>query len=83
MTAVLVVVAEVQAHEPYEMPFAEDNDVLEKLSAAVPDPAFSGSVLPRTAIGGTGFVRMALMNSTTAGLNIESRSNTKYRGAVS
>ena len=51
MTAVLVVVAEVQAHEPYEMPFAEDNDVLEKLSAAVPDPAFSGSVLPRTAIG--------------------------------
>jgi len=34
MTAVLVVVAEVQAHEPYEMPFAEDNDVFEELPAA-------------------------------------------------
>ncbi len=51
MAAVLVVVADVQAHEPDEMPFAEDDDVFEELSAAAPDPAFSGSVLPRTAIG--------------------------------
>ena len=28
----------------------------------------------------TGFVPMAFMNSTTAGLNIESRSKTRYRG---
>ena len=30
--------------EPDEMPFAEDDDVFEELSAAAPDPAFSGSV---------------------------------------
>ncbi len=51
MAAVLVALADVQGHEPDEMPFAEDDDVFEHLSAAVPDPAFSGSVLPRTAIG--------------------------------
>ena len=34
MAAVLVVVADVQAHEPDEMPFAEDDDVFEHLSAA-------------------------------------------------
>ena len=66
------------------MPLAEDNDVLEKLATAMPDPALGGSVLPRAAIGdATGFVRMALMNSITAGLNIESPSKTRYRGAVS
>ena len=51
MTAVFVVVAEVQAHEPYEMALAEDNDVLEELATAISDPALSRSVLPRTAIG--------------------------------
>jgi len=34
MAAVLVVVADVQAHEPDEIPFAEDDDVFEELSAA-------------------------------------------------
>ncbi len=33
MAAVLVVVADVQAHKPDEMLFAEDDDVFEELSA--------------------------------------------------
>ena len=33
------------------MLFAKDDNVVEQLSAARPDPAFSGPVLPRTAVG--------------------------------
>ena len=51
MAAVLVVVADIQAHKPDEMLFAEDDDVFEELPAAAADPAFSRSVLLRTAIG--------------------------------
>ncbi len=51
MTTIFMVVAEIQAHEPHEMPFAEDDDVFEELATTVPNPALSGSVLPRTTIG--------------------------------
>ena len=51
VATILVIVADICPHEPDEMPLAEDNDVLEKLATAISDPAFSGSVLPRTAIG--------------------------------
>ena len=42
MTTVLMVVAEVSPYEPDKMPVAENDDVVEELSAARPDPAFSG-----------------------------------------
>ena len=50
MATVLVVVADVQAHEPDEMPLTEDNYMLQHLAAAVSDPALGGTVLPRAAI---------------------------------
>ena len=43
---ILVVVADVCAHESNEMALAEDDDVVEELSTAAADPALRGSVLP-------------------------------------
>ncbi len=66
------------------MALAQNYDVLEELAPTAADPALGGSVLPRTAIRGRiGFVPMALMNSTTAGLKIASPSKMRYRGVVS
>lgn len=45
VTTVLVVVAEIQAHEPHEMVLAEDDNVFENLTPTISDPAFCRSVL--------------------------------------
>ena len=46
MTTILVIVVDVQTCEPDEMPLAKDDHVLEELAPTVPDPPFSGAVLP-------------------------------------
>ncbi len=48
-----MVVRDVRTHEPDEMPLAEDNDVLEQLSATTQDPAFGSSILPRAPVRDT------------------------------
>ncbi len=84
MATVLVIVGDVSSHESDEMTLAQNYDVLEELAPTAADPALGGSVLPRLRYEvRIGFVPMALMNSTTAGLNIESRSKMRYLGAVS
>ena len=84
MASIFVVIADVRPNQTNEMTLAEDHDVIEELAPAAADPALGRSVLPRTAVGNrTGFVPIALMNSTTAELKIESRSKMRYRGAVS
>ena len=53
VASVLVVVADIQAHESHEMALAKDDDVFEDLAATTQDPALCGSVLPRASIRGT------------------------------
>ena len=53
MATIFVVIADIGPYEANEMTLAEDDYVLEELSATAADPAFSRSVLPRTAIGDT------------------------------
>ena len=45
--ATVVVVGDVAPYEPDEMALAEDDDMLENLAAAAPDPTLGGSVLPK------------------------------------
>ena len=47
MATVLVKVGHVSSHEPDEMAFAEDYNMLEELATAVSDPALSGSVFAK------------------------------------
>ena len=51
MATVLMVIADVLAHEPDEMSFAEDHDVLEQLATTTQDPTLGGAVLPRASKG--------------------------------
>jgi len=51
MATVLVIVGDVSSHESDEMALAENHNVLQELAPTAPNPALSGSVLPRTAIG--------------------------------
>ncbi len=83
MATIFVVVADVGPYEANEMTLAEGDDVLEELSTTAADPALGRPVLPRAAVGDGNRLPIALMNSTTAGLQIESRSKMRYLGAVS
>ena len=49
MGSVFVVITDVVDHQPFEMPFVERDDVIKQVSAAVANPTFGESVLPRTA----------------------------------
>ncbi len=44
------VVADVEPHEPDQMTFAKDHDMLEELPTTAPDPALRCAVLPGTAM---------------------------------
>jgi hypothetical protein len=48
---VLVVVANVFAHESLQMPFIEDDHLFEEISSATSNPTLRNTVLPRTAKG--------------------------------
>ena len=47
-----MVVADVFIHEAFQMPFIENDDVVEQIPAAVSDPALCDAVLPGIAEGG-------------------------------
>jgi hypothetical protein len=49
---VVMVVADVFGHEPFEMPLVEDDDVIEQVPAAVADKALGDAVLPRASEAG-------------------------------
>jgi hypothetical protein len=57
VATVFVVVADIGTDEPNEMPFTENDDVLEELATAADDPALGGPVLPRTAIRDANWLR--------------------------
>ena len=62
----------------------EDDSMIEHLPSACADPAFGHRILPWAAVGrSTGLDPTDLMNRMTSLLKIESRSKTRYLGAVS
>jgi hypothetical protein len=52
MRPILVVIANVGAHRPFQMPFVEHDDMIKQISSAIPNPAFCNTVLPRTTEAG-------------------------------
>ena len=81
MATIFVVIADIGPYEANEMTLAEDDYVLEELSTTAADPALGRPVLPRAAVGDANrLCAIALMNSTTAELKIESRSKMRYLG---
>lgn len=43
----LVVVADVLGHQPLQMPYVQNDDVIQQISSAISHPAFDDAVLPR------------------------------------
>jgi len=52
MRAVLVIITDVLVHEAFQMPFVENDHMVEQISAAVPDPSLRNAVLPRASEAG-------------------------------
>ena len=50
MRSVFVVIAHVLKHEPFQMPFIENDHVVEQIPAAATNPALGNAVLPRTPV---------------------------------
>ena len=51
MCPVLMVIEQVRSHQPFEMPLIQDDHVVKQIVPATSHPAFSDTVLPRTAKG--------------------------------
>ena len=51
MCPVLMVIERVGSHQPFEMPLIQDDHVVKEIASATAHPAFSNTVLPRTAKG--------------------------------
>jgi hypothetical protein len=52
MRAVLVIVADIIAHKALQMPFIENDYMVEQVAAAVADPTLGDTVLPRASEAG-------------------------------
>src|SRR5450759_4096274 len=48
MRPVLMVVTEVLTHQSFQMPFVENDDMVEQVPTAVSDPTLRDAILPRT-----------------------------------
>jgi hypothetical protein len=48
MRAILVIIADVFVHEPFQMAFIEHNDMVEKITAVTSHKTFCNAILPRT-----------------------------------
>jgi len=53
MCSIHVVIADVFAHQPFEMPFIQYDHLIQQVSSTVTNPAFGDSVLPGTAETGS------------------------------
>ena len=75
LRTVVVVVGDVPAEKPSEMPLVSDDDVVEELAAHAADPALGDAALPRAAVGGlVGLMPKDRTVATTWVENVESRS---------
>ena len=52
MRPVVVIVTDVLVHQAFQMPFIENDDLIEQIPAAVADPSLSNTVLPWTSEAG-------------------------------
>lgn len=52
MRSIVVVVADVLSHETLQMPFVQNDHMIQQISSAAPDPALCNAVLPRTTESG-------------------------------
>jgi hypothetical protein len=48
VSSIIVIEADVLIHQAFQMPFIENDHMVEQISAAIPNPAFCYSVLPWT-----------------------------------
>ena len=53
MSSVLVVITDVLIHEPFQMPFIDDDHMVEQITTAVSGPALRNTVLPGTSVAGS------------------------------
>ena len=57
MRPVLVIIAQVGRHQPFEMPLIQDDHVFQQVASATSHPALRNTVLPRTAKGRSSWAR--------------------------
>jgi hypothetical protein len=63
MSLIIVVVADVLIQKTFQMPFIEDEQMVEQVPVAVANPPLSHAILPRTSVtGNLGLVAKALHN---------------------
>src|SRR5712692_393164 len=48
MRSVLVVVAHILSHQPFQVPLVQNNYVIQQVASAAPNPTLRDTVLPRT-----------------------------------
>jgi hypothetical protein len=53
MRSVVVVVTDILIHQPSQMSFIQQNDMIEQVPAAAADPAFRDTILPRASEAGS------------------------------
>lgn len=52
VSPVLVIIANVGGHQPFQMPFVEHDDMIKQIPSVTPNPAFCNAVLPRASKAG-------------------------------
>jgi len=52
MWSVVVIVTDVLIHQPFQMPFIQNDHMIEQITTAASDPAFGDTVLPGAAEAG-------------------------------
>src|SRR5208337_3637601 len=53
VSPVLMVIADVLKHKPFQVAFIENDHIVEQIPAAIPDPTLGDTVLPRTSEAGS------------------------------
>ena len=53
MRSIVMIVADVFFHQPFQMTFIQHDHMVEQISAAVADPALPNAILPRTSEAGS------------------------------
>jgi hypothetical protein len=84
MRPVVVVVADVPAHQSSQMPFIEHDDMVEQVAATVANPALRDTVLPRASEAGALWPDAeALRGVNNFFIELRPRSKIRYPGAES
>jgi hypothetical protein len=66
MCPVVVVVTDVFVHQAFQMPFIENDHMVEQITVAVTGPTLGNAILPRTSVAGSLRLDVARATSNTA-----------------